>query len=105
MYLNIKKNLYNIYYNWKFYCFQKIFQTNRKDISLKGVNYLCPIKANAIKTKSSSNEMEKFYICHHCKNLFKENYLLKCKYNSSLMGLPIMNKNTLELLALNSKNF
>lgn len=32
---------------------------------------------------------EKFDICHHCKLLYPENFLIKCKYSSDKMGVPI----------------
>ena len=36
-----------------------------------------------------SKGFEKFDICHHCKLLYPENFLIKCKYTSEKMGIPI----------------
>lgn len=33
--------------------------------------------------------MQKFDICHHCKLIYPETYLVKCNYNSSKNGAPI----------------
>lgn len=37
----------------------------------------------------ASKEFEKFDICHHCKLIYPETYLLQCQYNSSKNGAPI----------------
>ena len=36
-----------------------------------------------------TKNFEKFDICHHCKLLYPENFLIKCKYSSDKMGVPI----------------
>ena len=37
------------------------------------------------------DKISNYSICHHCKYLFPNEYLVKCHYRSSLMGLPIPN--------------
>ncbi|CAD8139880.1 unnamed protein product [Paramecium octaurelia] len=43
---------------------------------------------------SSQNEndsnLSRYEACHHCKMLFREEYLISCNYRSSTMGLPII---------------
>ena len=34
-------------------------------------------------------EFEKFDICHHCKLLYPETFLTKCKYASEKVGIPV----------------
>ncbi|CAD8044311.1 unnamed protein product [Paramecium primaurelia] len=44
---------------------------------------------------SSQNENDSnllnYEACHHCKMLFRQEYLISCNYKSSTMGLPIIN--------------
>lgn len=40
----------------------------------------------SIETTKAFNTFE---ICHHCKLLYPENFLVKCKYSSDRMGVPI----------------
>lgn len=37
----------------------------------------------------ASKAMEKFDICHHCKLLYPENFMVKCKYSSERLGSPL----------------
>lgn len=66
------------------------------DLFDKNFNYL-----NAIKKKGFARKpaflIENFHTCHHCKNFLHNNYMMQCKYKSSLMGLPIMNKKPWDL--------
>ena len=55
-------------------------------------------------SKNKSKKMEKFFMCHHCKLFLHEKYLVKCNYDSSIMGLPIINNPLCEdLQILNPK--
>lgn len=36
----------------------------------------------------NDHAMSKFEACHHCKQLFRDEYLITCNYKSGTMGLP-----------------
>lgn len=40
-------------------------------------------------------EKDDFSMCHHCKCYFHKKNLVKCNYRSSLMGTPIVNRNSI----------
>ena len=40
------------------------------------------IKKASHEPHESARGFEKFDICHHCKLLYPENFLIKCKYTS-----------------------
>jgi hypothetical protein len=54
------------------------------------------LKANedVEETKHSDLKPDAFDICHHCRNLFPKNLLLRCRYNSATMGMPKVNSST-----------
>ncbi|KAM3144796.1 hypothetical protein pb186bvf_003105 [Paramecium bursaria] len=37
-------------------------------------------------------DQSKFESCHHCKMLFRDEYLIACNYRSGTMGLPLINQ-------------
>jgi hypothetical protein len=37
----------------------------------------------------AAKEFDKFDICHHCKLIYPDTYLIQCQYNSSKNGTPI----------------
>ncbi|CAD8146467.1 unnamed protein product [Paramecium pentaurelia] len=39
----------------------------------------------------NDSNLQHYEACHHCKMLFREEYLISCNYRSSTMGLPIIN--------------
>ncbi|CAK83228.1 unnamed protein product (macronuclear) [Paramecium tetraurelia] len=43
----------------------------------------------ASQNENDSN-LSRYEACHHCKMLFREEYLISCNYRSSTMGLPII---------------
>ena len=43
--------------------------------------------------KQQNEEHLEFDICHHCKCLVHQKYLVQCNYKSSKYGLPIYNEN------------
>jgi hypothetical protein len=72
--------------------------SNRKNIKVKkGENVWSSLRKKALESSQpisnerTKREMEDFNICHHCKNFFTSNNLVKCNYRSSTMGLPVMN--------------
>lgn len=44
-----------------------------------------------------------FAICHHCKYLFPEEFLVKCTYRSTDLKLPQSNSEYMNSLAFNGK--
>ena len=49
------------------------------------------VKNESFLKEEALNKIKDYSICHHCKYLFPNQYLVKCHYRSSLMGLPILN--------------
>lgn len=60
-----------------------------KPCKYKNKNILEEIKKSSIDFHESSKGFEKFDICHHCKLLYPANFLIKCKYSSEKLGIPI----------------
>jgi hypothetical protein len=45
-------------------------------------------KQLSIVTEDARKSFENYDICHHCKQLYDNIYLVKCTYHSSTMGPP-----------------
>ena len=47
------------------------------------------MKKSGHESAEVTKNFEKFDICHHCKLLYPDSFLVKCKYTSDKMGVPI----------------
>lgn len=55
------------------------------------LKFASPTQANRLNKALLRRELlEDFKLCHHCKFLLPNAFLVKCNYRSSLMGLPII---------------
>jgi hypothetical protein len=74
----------------KFIGFERIItQHNKIHPVKKGESLFRAFKRKNLSQKSSKN-MANFHVCHHCKFYYHEKFLIKCNYDSSFMGLPIL---------------
>lgn len=47
------------------------------------------MKKSSTESPEAVKHFETFDICHHCKLLYPPEFLVKCKYTSERMGIPI----------------
>ncbi|CAK78950.1 unnamed protein product (macronuclear) [Paramecium tetraurelia] len=65
-------------------------QHNRQKINpLINKNLTKEIKITS--QNENDTNLSRYEACHHCKMLFREEYLISCNYRSGTMGLPIIN--------------
>ncbi len=75
---------------------------NKRANPLKGANMLELLRK---RTEPPDRAVQRqFDACHQCKCLFKTQYLLKCNYRSSTMGLPQMNPQHSDPLIISHRN-
>ncbi|CAK60363.1 unnamed protein product (macronuclear) [Paramecium tetraurelia] len=48
-------------------------------------------ESKASQSGDNDSTLLRYEACHHCKMLFREEYLISCNYRSGTMGLPIIN--------------
>ena len=69
--------------------FRDIYLNRLEPCKFKNKSIMDEMKKSGHEPAEVTKNFEKFDICHHCKLLYPENVLVKCKYTSERMGVPI----------------